>query len=110
MEIVHFTNVKLLGWRNKTKMAILAFEDIAAPDFDPTSYRLTKEKVMGVIYGFFHDGRIIKKVEVFIEVYRLLGLGCLVAPFSWPVIHSIANIAYEIFARYRIPFGNFLGA
>ena len=100
-----------IAWMAKrNKNSHLAFEDIASPDFDPTCYGLTQEEVMGVIHGVLDDGRIIKKVEVFITAYRLLGLGWLVAPLSWPVIHSIANIAYEIFARYRIPFGNFLGA
>ncbi len=100
-----------IAWMSKrNKKGYLAFEDIASPDFNPACYGITTEEVMGVIHGVFHDGRIIKKVEVFIEAYRLLGLGWLVAPLSWPVIHSIANSAYEIFARYRVPLGNFLGA
>lgn len=100
-----------IAWMSKrNKNGYLAFEDIASPDFDPSCYGLTQEEVMGVIHGVLHDGRIIKKVEVFIKAYRLLGLGWLVAPLSWPIINSIAKVAYEIFARYRIPFGNFLGA
>lgn len=100
-----------IAWMAKrNKNGCLAFEDIASPNFDPACYGLTQAEAMGVIHGVLDDGRIIKKVEVFMEAYRLIGLGWLVAPLSWPVIHSIANIAYEIFARYRIPFGNFLGA
>ena len=100
-----------IAWMAKRdQKGYLAFEDIASPNFNPASYGLTQEDVMGVIHGVLYDGRIIKKIEVFIEAYRLLGLGWLMAPLSWPVIHSIANIAYEIFARYRIPLGNFLGA
>jgi predicted DCC family thiol-disulfide oxidoreductase YuxK/ribosomal protein S18 acetylase RimI-like enzyme len=100
-----------IAWMSKrNKNGYLAFEDIASLDFDPASYGLTEEEVMGVIHGVFSDGRIIKKVEVFIEAYRLLGFGWLVAPLSWPIIRSVANMGYEIFARYRVPFGNFLGA
>ena len=99
-----------ISWMSKRdKKGNLAFEDITAPDFDPTRYGLTHQEVMGVIHGVFHNGRIITKVEVFIEAYRLLGLGWLVAPLSWPLIHPIANLAYELFARYRVPLGNLLG-
>lgn len=91
------------------KKGYLAFEDISSPDFDPHCYGLTREEVMGVIHGVCSDGRIIKKVEVFIEAYRLLGLGWLVAPLSWPLIHNIADVAYELFARYRVPLGNLFG-
>jgi predicted DCC family thiol-disulfide oxidoreductase YuxK len=91
------------------KKGQLAFEDITAPNFDPTLYGLTQEEVMGVIHGICEDGRIITKVEVFTEAYRLLGLGWLVAPLSWPLIRTVANFAYEIFARYRVPLGNLFG-
>lgn len=99
-----------IAWMAKhDKKGNLAFEDITAPNFDPTRYGLTRKKVMGVIHGVFYDGRIIEKVAVFIEAYRLLGLGWLVAPLSWPLIHPIANFAYELFARYRVPLGNLFG-
>jgi len=99
-----------ISWMSKrNKKGNLAFEDITSAGFDPKHYGLTQEAVMGVIHGVFDDGRIIKKVEVFIEAYRLLGLGWLVAPLSWPLIHPIANRAYELFARYRLPLGNLLG-
>ena len=99
-----------IAWMSKrNKKGNLTFEDITSPDFDPTQYGLTQEAVMGVIHGVFHDGRIITKVEVFIEAYRLLGLGWLVAPLAWPFMKSVANIAYELFARYRVPLGNFFG-
>ena len=100
-----------IAWMQKrNKNGYLAFEDISSPNFDPHIYRLTQEEVMGVIHGVLDDGSIIKKLDVFIEAYRLIGLGWLVAPLSWPIIRSIAALGYEIFARYRIPLGNFFGA
>lgn len=100
-----------IAWMQKqNKSGHLAFEDISLPDFDPNIYGLTQEAVMGVIHGILNDGRIIKKVDVFTEAYRLLGFGWLVAPLSWPVIRSMAAFGYEIFARYRVPLGNLLGA
>lgn len=100
-----------IAWMEKrNKNGYLAFEDISASDFHANRYGLTQESVMGVIHGVLHDGRIIKKVDVFIEAYRLLDLAWLVAPLSWPGVRFIANRGYEIFARYRVPIGHFLGA
>src|ERR1039457_2847997 len=48
----------------------LAFEDVAAPSFDPARYGVTRERVMGVIHGVFPDGRIVRKMEVFRQAYR----------------------------------------
>lgn len=100
-----------IAWMNqRNKNGYLAFEDISSPDFDPSIYGLTQEAVMGVIHGILNDGRIIKKVDVFIEAYRLIGLGWFVAPLSWPILSSIANFGYEIFARYRVTLGSFFRA
>ena len=99
-----------ISWMSKhNRKGQLAFEDITAPDFNASQYGLTPEAVMGVIHGVCDDGRVLKKVDVFIKAYRLLGLGWLVAPLSWPLLHSLANIGYEIFARYRVPLGHLLG-
>ncbi|MDH4470055.1 MAG: DUF393 domain-containing protein [Verrucomicrobiae bacterium] len=99
-----------ISWMAKhNEKGQLAFEDITAPNFDPSLYGLTQGEVMGVIHGISDDGRIIKKVEVFVEAYRLLGLGWLVTPLTWPFIRTVANVAYEIFARYRVPLGKIFG-
>ena len=80
----------------------LAFEDIAAPGFDPAVYRTTQAELMGVIHGVFPDGRMVKKVEVFREAYRAIGLGWLLAPTGWPGFRWLADIGYEWFARNRM--------
>lgn len=87
----------------------LAFEDIAAPGFDAARYGLTQSEVMRIIHGVLPDGRIIKKVEVFQEAYTLLGFGWLVAPTRWPVFKQLCSLVYTLFARYRVPLGNFFG-
>ena len=99
-----------IAWMSKKNTkGQLSFEDITAPSFDPAIYGLTRAAVMEVIHGIDDDGHVIKKVEVFIKAYELLGLGWLVAPLSWPLIRSIANRAYELFARYRVSLGNLFG-
>lgn len=87
----------------------LAFEDIAAPDFDPAQYGTTREALMGVIHGVFPDGRIVRKMAVFREAYRAIGLGWLLAPSGWPGLRWLADLGYEWFARHRLRIGRLLG-
>jgi len=87
----------------------LAFEDISAPDFDPSRYGVTAEEVMGVMHGVFPDGRIVRRVEVFRQAYRAVGLGWLLAPTGWPGLRWISDWGYRVFARHRISIGRLLG-
>ena len=87
----------------------LAFENIAAPDFDPAVYKTTLEELMGVIHGVFPDGRLVQKVTVFREAYRAIGLGWLLAPTGWPGLRWLADRGYEWFARNRMKIGRWLG-
>jgi len=87
----------------------LAFEDIAAPGFDASVYNSTREELMGVIHGVFPDGRMVKKVAVFREAYRAVGLGWLLAPTGWPGLRWLADLGYEWFARNRIAIGRIFG-
>lgn len=91
--------------QRRDKQRYLAFEDIAQAGFDASRYGLTREEVMGVMHGIFPDGRIVTKVEVFRQAYRLIGLGWLLAPTSWPLLRTLSNWGYELFARYRVPLG-----
>jgi len=87
----------------------LAFEDITTPAFDPTRYGLTQEAVMGIIHGVFPDGRIVRKVEVFRQAYRVLGLGWLLAPTGWPGLRWVFDGLYALFARNRVAIGRLFG-
>ncbi len=87
----------------------LAFEDVTAPDFDPSRYGATREELLGVIHGVFPDGRIVRKVEVFRQAYRAVGLGWLLAPSGWPVLRWVFDGLYVLFARYRVPLGRMFG-
>jgi predicted DCC family thiol-disulfide oxidoreductase YuxK len=95
--------------QDRNRHGHLAFEDICAPGFDPALYHATREELMGVIHGVFPDGRIVKKVEVFRQAYRAIGLGWLLAPTGWPGLRWLADCGYEWFARHRIPIGRIFG-
>jgi predicted DCC family thiol-disulfide oxidoreductase YuxK len=87
----------------------LAFEDISSPEVDPERYSVSREELLGVIHGVFPDGRIVRKVEVFRQAYRAVGLGWLLAPTGWPVLRLAFDGLYSLFARYRIPLGRLFG-
>ena len=87
----------------------LAFENIAAPDFDPAAYGVTREDLMGVIHGVFPDGRIIQRVAVFREAYRAVGLGWVLAPTAWPGLRWLVDLGYHWFARHRMTIGRIFG-
>jgi predicted DCC family thiol-disulfide oxidoreductase YuxK len=98
---------RFLGNRNRN--GSLVFEDISAPEFDPAVYHKTREELMGVIHGVFPDGRIVKKMAVFREAYRAIGLGWVLAPTAWPGLRWLVDRGYEWFARNRIAIGRILG-
>lgn len=87
----------------------LAFEDIAAPGFEPLRYGLRQEQVRGVMHGIFPDGRIVTRMAAFREAYRLVGLGWALAPTGWPGVRWLADRGYGWFARNRIAIGRLLG-
>ena len=95
--------------QRRNRRGWLAFENIADPKFDPTAYGTTREDLMGVIHGVFPDGRLVRKVAVFREAYRAVGLGWLLAPTGWPGLRWLADRGYEWFARHRLEIGNILG-
>ena len=80
----------------------LAFDDIAAPDFDASRYGSTNEQLMARIHGVLPDGTLVEGVEVFRRAYAAVGLGWLVAPTRWPLVRPLADAAYRWFARNRL--------
>jgi predicted DCC family thiol-disulfide oxidoreductase YuxK len=95
--------------RRRDRHGALAFADIADPGFDPAAYHTTRAELMGVIHGVFPDGRMVRKVAVFREAYRAVGLGWLLAPTCWPGLRWFADAGYEWFARHRLAIGKFFG-
>jgi len=95
--------------QRRDRHGVLAFENITAPGFDPVAYGTTQEALMGVIHGVFPDGRLVRKMAVFREAYRAIGLGWLLAPTSWPGLRWFSDHGYEWFARHRLGIGKMLG-
>jgi len=87
----------------------LAWEDIAAPDFDPSLYECTLSDLMGTLYGVLPDGRKTHGLETFRQAYRAIGKGWLVGFTGWPVLRPFFDWLYKLFAKHRIRLGRFFG-
>ncbi|NEQ70689.1 MAG: DUF393 domain-containing protein, partial [Symploca sp. SIO2D2] len=82
---------------------IVEFVDIADPNYTPEAHGgIDFETAMGRIHAVLPDGTIIKNIEVFRRVYEALGMRWIYAVTKLPVIGSIADKLYEIWADWRL--------
>ena len=82
---------------------LVAFVDIADPDYDPEDNAgVSFEDAMSRIHAVFPDGRVIQNVEVFRQVYQVLGMGWLYAPTRLPIIQSLVDKVYDFWANRRL--------
>ena len=87
----------------------LATEDIAALGFDPALYGLTRDDVARVLHGVKADGTVLRGMDAVREAYRAVGFGWLVAPTRLPVVRTISDCLYGLFARNRVTLGRLVG-
>ena len=89
--------------RKDSGRGIISFVDIAALDYDPQHHAgIEFETAMGVIHAVKADGSIIRGVEVFRQVYEALGMGWIYAATRWPVVGSLVDKLYELWADRRL--------
>ncbi|MBE9098427.1 thiol-disulfide oxidoreductase DCC family protein [Vacuolonema iberomarrocanum] len=82
---------------------LVAFVDIARDDYDPAENGgVDFESAMGRIHAVYPDGQVIQNVEVFRQVYAILGMGWLYAPTRWPIVRSLVDWIYGLWARWRL--------
>jgi predicted DCC family thiol-disulfide oxidoreductase YuxK len=83
----------------------LAFVDIDAADYDPAAHAgIDYRQAMGRIHAVQADGTVVSDMAVFRRAYALVGLGWLLAPTGWPGLSRLADVAYGLWARWRLPF------
>ena len=102
--------VKEIGFlRRRDRQDRLAFEDITQPGFDAAAFGLERPALDAEMHAVLPDGRVLRRVAVFREAYRLVGLGWLVSWTAWPGFAQIADLGYSVFARYRVRIGRLFG-
>lgn len=80
----------------------ILFTNIVETNFDESDTGRSYEQLMAEIHGRLPDGSWVTGVEVFRQLYSLVGFGWLVAATRLPGITGILDWAYQIFARYRL--------
>ncbi|EAQ76365.1 MULTISPECIES: thiol-disulfide oxidoreductase DCC family protein [unclassified Synechococcus] len=94
--------VEILSHRDGDRGAI-RFVDIDDPLYDPAAFQgISYREAMGRVHGITADGRVLRDLAVFQEAYRQVGLGWIYAPIDWPVIGSLAQVVYRLWARLRL--------
>lgn len=84
---------------------LIAFVDIADDNYNPSENAgISFETAMGRIHAILPDGTIIQNLEVFRQVYDVLGIGWIYAPSKWPIIGKLLDRVYDIWADWRLKF------
>lgn len=82
---------------------LVAFVDIADPNYIPALHGgVDFETAMGRIHAILPDGSVIQNVAVFRCVYEILGIGWVYAATKLPVIGTIADSVYGLWADQRL--------
>ncbi len=89
--------------RRRDHRRSLRFVDVDAQDYRPEDWSdISYRQAMARIHAIQADGTVLTDVAVFREAYRLIGLGWIYAPTTWPVLGSFVNTAYAVWARFRL--------
>ena len=82
---------------------LVQFVDIASDDYDPQDNEgIDFATAMGRIHAILPNGKVIKNVEVFRQVYEHLGMGWVYAATKLPIIGAIVDRIYGIWADWRL--------
>ena len=82
---------------------LIKFVDISDFNYNPEDHSgISFEAAMGRIHALLPDGTIIQNLEVFYQIYQVLGLGWIYAPTRWPFIGPVMNTLYQIWANWRL--------
>ena len=90
--------------RSRDTLENISFIDIDSPNYQPDLYSgISYKDAMGRIHAINESGEILKDVAVFREAYRLIGLGWIYAPTNWPILSSLIDQVYKLWAQWRLP-------
>ncbi len=82
---------------------LIAFVDIAAPDYDAAANAgIDFVTAMREIHAITTDGQVIRGVEVFRQVYAVLGLGWVYGWTGLPGIRRLVDWVYGLWAERRL--------
>ena len=62
-----------------------------------------------VIHARLGDGKVVTGVDATLASWEAIGKGFWIAPLRWPLIRSVADMAYRVFANNRHTLARRLG-
>ncbi|KKJ01208.1 thiol-disulfide oxidoreductase DCC family protein [Prochlorothrix hollandica] len=81
----------------------IAFVDVAADDYCAADHGgIDFETAMGRIHALRADGTVLRNVEVFREIYTVLGLGWVYGVTRLPGVGALADWVYGLWADRRL--------
>jgi len=80
----------------------IRFTDIDSPTFEPSSVGKSLGDLMARIHARLPDGTWLEGVEVFRQLYTIVGFGPLVRLSRLPLITQLLDWGYSVFARNRL--------
>jgi predicted DCC family thiol-disulfide oxidoreductase YuxK len=79
----------------------ILFTDINAPDFSADAYGKPQAELMDHMHARMPDGSWVTGVEVFRQLYSIVGFGMPVRFSRLPVVSQGLGVMYAIFAKLR---------
>ncbi len=92
--------IRMLQWLDRSQR--IRFVDICQINFSESNLGKSYEQLMAEIHGRLPEGSWVTGVEVFRQLYSLVGFRWLMVPTRWPIVSSVLDWAYKIFARNRL--------
>lgn len=89
--------------RHDAGRGLVQFVDIATANYTAEDNAgIDFATAMGRIHAILPDGSIIQNVEVFRQVYDILGIGWIYAATGWPIVRPIIDWLYGVWADWRL--------
>lgn len=89
--------------RRDAGRGLVAFVDIAAENYSPEANGgVDFETAMKRIHAVLPDGSLVRDVEVFRRIYDVLGIGWIYAVTKLPLVGTIADFLYALWADRRL--------
>jgi len=89
--------------QKRDPMLKIKYTDLQSMDYNPALHGNVKfSDGMRKIRAVLPDGNVVTGVEVFRQVYRAIGLGWMFELTSMPVIGTIADTMYDLWAENRL--------
>jgi predicted DCC family thiol-disulfide oxidoreductase YuxK len=80
----------------------ITLEDINKEDFEHRFSNIKRADAMGYLHGQLDNGEMIYGLDVTFAAWQTVGKHAWLKIFQLPIIRSLADVGYWLFAKYRL--------